>query len=133
MRVVLDTNIVVSALISTAGPPARLIDAAVEGIITPVLDTRILAEYEEVTSRARFVRLFDAKLARALLGRLRELGAFLDNVPRYEGELPDDSDRPFVEVALAGGALLVTGNMRHFPASTGVEALTPAQALLRLV
>ena len=44
----------------------------------------------------------------------------LDSVPAYEGTLPDESDRPFVEVARAAGATLITGNTRHFPSETGI-------------
>ena len=54
MNVMLDTNILVSALISSFGPPARILDMVLLGDLRLVYDDRILAEYREVLARPRF-------------------------------------------------------------------------------
>jgi predicted nucleic acid-binding protein len=54
-------------------------------------------------------------------------------VPIPLSNLPDPDDAPFIATALAANCPIVTGNARHFPAECGVEILTPAQCLARLI
>jgi len=54
MKIVLDTNVLVSALLSPFGPPARVLDLILVGDLIPVFDDRILAEYRQVLARERF-------------------------------------------------------------------------------
>ena len=49
MRVVLDTNVVVSGLISPGGTCGQILRLVVEGVLRPCWDERILAEYENVS------------------------------------------------------------------------------------
>jgi putative PIN family toxin of toxin-antitoxin system len=56
IRVVLDTNIIVSALLQPLGPPARIYVLALGGAIQLCVSADIYAEYEEVISRPRFQR-----------------------------------------------------------------------------
>ena len=51
---------------------------------------------------------------------------------RYPTTLPDDADRAFVEVALATGVPIITGNLRHFPAALGIDAVLPSEMVRRL-
>jgi putative PIN family toxin of toxin-antitoxin system len=125
MRIVLDTNVVVSGLLSAFGPPAQIIDLVSSGDIALVVDDRILSEYEDVLARPQFK--FGA----------REIGDFLklmDHAEHVVGAplpfaLPDRGDEPFLEVAIAGAVdALVTGNERHFSASArklAVPILSP--------
>lgn len=59
IRVVLDTNIVVSALLQPLGPPAHVLMLALSGSIQLCVSGSIYAEYEEVISRPRFERSED--------------------------------------------------------------------------
>lgn len=44
----------------------------------------------------------------------------------FEGEMPDEKDRPFYEVSLSReDSFLVTGNLKHFPVTP--QVITPAQ------
>jgi putative PIN family toxin of toxin-antitoxin system len=120
--VVLDTNILVSALL-TDGLPTIIVDWIAEGGIWPCFDDRILAEYWDVLSRPKFgfpplrvSRLIDA-IARAGFGI--EAPPFPDEV-----SMPDESDRKFYDIAKAAGAILITGNTRHYPNEPFI--LTPA-------
>lgn len=125
MRIVLDTNVLLSGLIRPAGTPARVVDLVVGGDVRVALDHRIYAEYHEVLMRPEFSLPPD---------RVSHLLDFLwrsgDQVQAaaLSLRLPDPSDVMFVEVAVAGRAdALVTGNARHFPPDRcrGVRILSP--------
>lgn len=133
MRVVLDTNVIVSGLLSPDGPPARLLQAALRGELSAVMDERMLAEAQEVLTRSRFATRIGPARAEDVLRALRAVGEVLDDVPSYTGPMRDESDRTFLEVALAADALLVTGNRRDYPTDAGVEVMTPAHAVRRLL
>ncbi len=125
-RVVLDTNILVSAMLSPGGKPAQVTDLFRMGQLLACLDHRMLAEYEEVLCRGGFV--FGPDQPGVLLHDIRQLGLCLVT-PASGGPLPDESDRPFLDVALAADAWLVTGNLKHFP---GVpKVIGPAELLAR--
>lgn len=132
MRVVLDTNVLVSAMLSGGGAPDMVVQLVLQGEITLLVDTRILAEYDEVTARQRFA--FDDDERRALLEVLAELAEPVIARPTAIS-LPDPDDRTFVEVALAGAAdALATGDVRHFRPASGrlpIPVLTPRQVVDR--
>ena len=127
MRIALDTNVLVSGLLSPHGPPGRILDAIVLGAVGLLVDDRILREYAEVLTRPRFG--FDRVVVLQLVELLAE-GAEHVDASGTAVELPDPDDAPFLEVAIAGGAdALVTGNARHFKARdrrVGVQFLDPA-------
>ncbi|HWG49274.1 MAG TPA: putative toxin-antitoxin system toxin component, PIN family [Candidatus Acidoferrales bacterium] len=132
MRVVIDTNVLVSGIINPHGPPGRVIDFVVSLILTPLYDDRILSEYRDVLLRPVFG--FRRNDVYALLDFVEFAGEHITAGP-VSVVLSDPSDLPFVEVAIAGSAdALVTGNTKHFtPARRhGVSLLTPA-ALLNLM
>lgn len=132
MRAVLDTNVLVSAMLSPEGNCARVLAAAATGRFTVVLDERIMAEYVSVVGRPKLdIAPHESEL---ILGQLE---TFAEKVaaPPAGLSLPDETDAKFVEVALASGAdCVVTGNTRHFPSKAcgKVRILTPAQFLARL-
>jgi putative PIN family toxin of toxin-antitoxin system len=128
MLVVLDTNVLVSALLSPFGPPARVLDLALSGEIRLAYDDRMMAEYREVLARPKFG---------FAPGDVADLLAFLeaDGEPvtarALPCKLPDADDLPFLEVAAHAEATLVTGNTAHYPISArgAVSVLTPAEFL----
>jgi len=127
VRIVLDTNVLVSGLLSPFGPPGEIVRMASAGALTLCTDARILSEYSEVLRRPKFGFAED-DLA-TLLDALRGQGYAVSSVPLPRG-LPDLGDEPFLEVALAGGAsCLVTGNHVHFPTERclGVPVLSPSE------
>lgn len=120
---VLDTNILVSALIRPEGPPGLVMAAALRGDLVPVFSAEILAEYDEVLRRPR-LRLQQERV-QAMLDAMRLVGVRLavDQVPP-PANLPDADDWPFIAVALGAGCPIVTGNTRHFPQYMGVRVMT---------
>ena len=127
MKIVLDTNVLVSGLLKRGGNPGEIVALVLGGAVQTCHDTRILAEYAEVLSRPRF--RFDPHHVRAVLSKIRADG--LSVRPRiFVRGLPDADDAPFLEVALSCGAdYLVTGNIAHFPPERhhGMAVVTPAQ------
>jgi len=129
VKVVLDTNVLVSGLLSPHGPPGGILRMVAAGRLTPCLDARILAEYREVLSRATFG--FRQDRVDELLAQIGTEGESVVAEPLRQ-RLKDTGDEPFLEVALATKAeCLVTGNLRHYPASLreGVKVISPAEFL----
>lgn len=112
MRIVLDTNAIVSGLLNPEGNPGRIVDLLLAGEVTLLVDDRILAEYRAVLRRSKF-RLDSADVSDFL--DFLEAESERVAAPPLGLKLPDESDRAFLEVALAARAdSLVTGNIRHF-------------------
>jgi putative PIN family toxin of toxin-antitoxin system len=130
--IVLDTNVLVSALLKRASKPGLILDLVLDGKIRLALDARVLQEYQDVCVRPKFgIRQSDATAVLAYLQvkglRVDAAGSLLD-MP----QLTDPGDQPFAEVAVAAQVdALVTGNIRHFGEleRVGVSVQTPAQFL----
>lgn len=124
MLVVLDTNILVSALWSQNGVPARVFSMALNGELTLCYDYRILCEYREVLLRPKFA--FSAGEVNALLDWIESSGHSIIAKTRND-VFVDEADKKFYEVAKFCGAILITGNLKHFPQNP--QVMTPAQFL----
>jgi putative PIN family toxin of toxin-antitoxin system len=127
-RVVLDTNVLVSALLNSFGAPGRMLDLALAGELTVAYDDRVLAEWRQVLRREKFG--FPAGDVEVLLGFVEGEGISTNASP-LASALPDQDDLPFLEVAHAAEATLITGNARHSPPEKrqGVVVLDPATFL----
>lgn len=124
---VIDTNVLVSAQMTRHEDSAtrRVVRFVFDGHVTPIVTHAILAEYREVLSRPKFH--FRQDVADTLISHFRKYGRFVRPTP-YAKPLPDEKDRAFLEAALAlfdEGAMLVTGNAKHFPPAPFV--VTPAE------
>ncbi|HEX9384156.1 MAG TPA: putative toxin-antitoxin system toxin component, PIN family [Gemmatimonadaceae bacterium] len=129
-RIVLDTNVLVSAFLNFSGAPAQVLTLVLAGELKLVFDRRILDEYAEVLARPRFG--LDSADVTEVLRQLEADGERIATPPSAV-PLPDADDLPFLEVALSGRAdALVTGNLRHFPGNLGVDVLSPRALLQRL-
>lgn len=129
-RVVLDTNVLVSSLLNSFGSPGRVLDLVLAGELSTAHDDRLLGEYREVLRREKFG--FSSRDVEGLLDFLETEGLKV-NPPMLGAKLPDPNDSPFLEVAHAVEAVLVTGNLKHYPAEErqSVEVLDPAAFLQR--
>jgi putative PIN family toxin of toxin-antitoxin system len=132
MRLVVDTNVVVSALLKPPSVPGRALAAIGSTSAVILYDARIEAEYRDVLRRPKF-RAIGPGLVDAFLAQLVARGERLGVVPAWGGPMTDDDDRIFVEVALAGSAhAIVTGNIRDYPAGLGFDVHPPASLLALL-
>jgi uncharacterized protein len=128
MKIVLDTNVVVSGLLQAKGNPTQVLTLALAGAVRVCHDKRILAEYAEVLARPRFK--FDEQRVREVLTKLEADGLAVDATNQRDLRLPDADDEPFLAVALAAKAdYLVTGNRADFPSerTRGCAVVSPAQ------
>ncbi len=114
--IILDTNVVVSALISKNSPPSRIVDELVlNRKVELCTSDDIMAEYIEVLSREKFARYSDFKSrAQLLLNRLYEISAKFTPTTRID-IITDEGDNRFLELALAAQpGFLITGNTNDF-------------------
>jgi len=132
VRLVFDTNVLVSALLTPGGTSDRALRAAAVGGSTFLYDGRILAEYRAVLSRPKFRPAITPPMIQRSISALIASGEKIAAHPADLG-LPDPDDTPFLEVALTGRAdALVTGNARHFQPSHGITVVSPS-GLLKLL
>ena len=127
MKIVLDTNVLVSALIQPEGIPARILDRILRNQVKLLIDHRIFTEYEDVLSRPEFA--FPADQLNQLFDFILQAGERVYTV-RIRLKLADPADEKFLEVAKDGAAdFLVTGNLRHFPARLreDVQVISPRE------
>ena len=126
-NVVIDTNVVVSSIISPSGNPAKIINLLFSGTIQAILSTSIIEEYKRVLSYKKLN--IDSTIKTELIDVISGLGSMIEpsisSIP-----LPDESDRIFYDAAKEAGATLITGNTKHFPAESFV--MTPSDFLASL-
>lgn len=113
MTVVLDTNVIVSALWTPNGKAAYIVNQVIAGKLKLCHDYRILTEYRDVLSRPKFK--FSSWQINFLLETFEKDGISVipDLLPNIH--FVDESDRVFYEVAKFCNAPLVTGNLKHYP------------------
>ena len=132
MQIVLDTNVLVSALIAREGPSGRLLAAVKRGDIALVTSDFQIEELRDVLSRERVKRYVQPGEAKALLHSLDCIGSVISDLPHLALS-PDPKDNPILATAIAGRAdLLVSGDKSDMLALGQVEGIpivTPREAL----
>ncbi len=131
IRAVIDTNVLVSAMISSGGNEALLVMAINQGMFVPCYSAEILEEYSEVLLRPKFD--FLPQGVSALIGMFRHRGR--DFHPATVSRMsPDPEDDKFIACALAAKAdFLITGNKRHFPENVSGTKIVNAGELLEFI
>jgi putative PIN family toxin of toxin-antitoxin system len=130
VRVVLDTNIVVSACWKSDGLEAQLVDLAIARKITACVSAEILAEYRDVLSRPKLSGI--SGRAVELLAALERAAVVVETTAQVRASIDEDDNR-FLECAEAAGAdFLITGNLRHYPANWARTRITNARAFVSL-
>lgn len=113
MNIVLDTNVLVSALWSPDSKPAGIVNAALSRRFAVCYDYRILNEYYDVLKRPKF-RFSDWEV-QSLLDFIMSNGISVVADPLTDVCFIDESDRKFFEVAKFCHSPLITGNIKHYP------------------
>ena len=124
-NIVLDTNIIVSAVLSPQGNPAKILNIIeADEDFQIYFSPEILIEYEEVLSQKRLNIVVETQ--NRICEAIKTIGILtypsVSSMP-----LPDENDRVFYDTAKESGAILITGNMKHYPKENFI--MTPAQFL----
>ena len=113
---VIDTNVIVSAMLKSSSNPGVILEFALSGIIIPVLNEEIIREYRTVLMRPKFH--LTAEIVNDLIQTLEYYGEYIEP-ERLDIKLPDPKDVIFYEVVMekrkGNITYLVTGNIKHFP------------------
>ena len=124
---VIDTNVLVSARITKnpSSATVKVLNNMFNGMVKPIFNDEIIAEYTDVLHRPKF-RMRDEDI-NLIINYIKKYGIHSDRV-HYDGNMPDEKDRPFYEVSLSvEDSFLVTGNLKHFPVTPKV--VTPSQII----
>ena len=127
MKIVLDTNVLVSGLLTPFGSAGEIIRMVFSGELLLYIDARILSEYQDVLHRPKFN--FNKDHIGILLDFIKQYGQFISSSP-LPNRLPDPDDEPFLEVAITGRVRsLVTGNTAHYPSPLreGIDIFSPSE------
>nr|AFN84585.1 toxin-antitoxin system toxin component [uncultured bacterium scaffold00056] len=126
---VIDTNVLVSAMLKWDSIPGNVMELAFSGTIVPLLNEHIVNEYREVLNRPKFHLAED--IVRSILAEIKRVGIYID-AEGLDIDLPDPKDRVFYEVVMEErkleDAYLVTGNIKHFPVAPYHSASTAARS-----
>lgn len=125
---VIDTNVLVSAMLKWNSVPGNIMELVFDGPIIPVYNSEILKEYREVLSRPKFH--FTKEIVDAVIENLENQGINVE-AETLNINFPDPKDAVFYEVVLekrkSEEAYLVTGNIKHFPLE--IFIVTPREML----
>lgn len=125
---VIDTNVLVSAMLKNGSVPGQVAAEALYGDIIPIINDEILAEYEDVLNRPKF--RFDKGAVKVFLDELKKRAVYTD-YGLIEDEIQDSKDVVFYAVLMEKrkekDAYLVTGNLKHFPVRTYI--VTPKEMM----
>ena len=125
---VIDTNVIVSAMLKWNSVPGNVMELVFSGPIIPVYNAEILKEYREVLLRPKFH--LTEEIVNDVLENIENRGINVE-AEILDIILPDPKDRVFYEVVLeerkTEEAYLVTGNIKHFPVETFI--VTPRKML----
>lgn len=125
---VIDTNVLVSAMLKWNSVPGLVLKHVFGGNLVPVFNEEIFDEYRKVLCRKKFH--FSEEDVHTVLESLQKQGISVD-AEKLDMELPDAKDAVFYEVVMEkrkeDTAYLVTGNIKHFPKEPFV--VTPREML----
>jgi len=129
VRVVIDTNVIVSGLKSTKGAAFRVLQGVRNGVIRPIVSQALFLEYEDVLTRPGMLPAhMTAPAVAAFFDAFLLVSDTQEIFFRWRPWLPDPKDECVLEAAVAAGCVpIATSNLRDFrPASKlGVRVMTP--------
>ena len=134
-HIVVDTNVLIGALLGSEGANRRILRACFEGKLAPIMGQALLSEYEDVMSRSNLFSncpLSSSERA-AFLDDFLSVCAWVSIYFGWRPNLRDEADNHVLELAIAGNAsAVITNNVKdfqfaelHFP---DILILSPKQA-----
>jgi putative PIN family toxin of toxin-antitoxin system len=132
VHLVLDTNVLVSALRSRKGASSKLLREIVLRKISVSVSVAVLLEYEDVLLRPEMVPDFTTEQINLFLNAFCSTSLHQEIYFSWRPTLSDPSDEILLELAVAAGAThIVTHNKRHFTEASifGISTVTPSELL----
>lgn len=126
MTIVIDTNIIVSALLNPNGVSYTFMDRVFAGEYEVIVTESILEEYNNVLRREKFK--FSESIIETIIEWFRNNAIFIDvNEDTYLSRVMDPQDAVFYAAARCTKARLVTGNIKHYPVEEMITMLWEIQ------
>jgi putative PIN family toxin of toxin-antitoxin system len=111
-RLVLDTSVVISALIGRRGPSREVIRKCLQGTYNPLISNALFQEYEDVSKRTQVLN--KCPLSQAEISELlHAIYSVCEWVPIYylwRPNVKDEADNFLIELAIAGNAAAIVSN-----------------------
>jgi len=127
-RVVIDTNILVSAIISPNGNPAQIMNLVSYKELQLFYSIDILNEYKKVLAYEKLKIPVETQIK--IINSITKLGMLIEPMIS-KMPLPDETDRIFYDTAYSSEAYLITGNIKHFPIEPFI--ITPTRFLEEVI
>lgn len=116
MKVVIDTNVLVSGLIKPGSPPELILLLVLNDQVNLYISGDIFQEYGQVLSRGKFGKYLNSKRIKTFLSEIKERAVEINPQVAVHLIKEDPADNKFLECALEANAdFFITGNKRHFP------------------
>ena len=130
--IVVDTNVVISALLSPDSAPRAVLRVCLEESVTPLMGNALYTEYEAVARRQSLFERSPLSLDERLefLDDFFSVCEWVNVYYLWRPNLSDEADNHVLELAVAGGAkTIVTGNVKDFERTSlqfpGIQIMTP--------
>ena len=134
--IVVDTSIIISALIGSQGPSREVIRRCLLNDYTPLISNSLFLEYEDVSSRERIINLCSItnEEKRKLLNAFYHTCHWISIHYLWRPNIKDEGDNFLIELAVAGNAdYIVTNNINDFKNAQlkfpNIQIVTPEQLL----
>jgi putative PIN family toxin of toxin-antitoxin system len=123
MKIVLDTNIIVSSFLNPKGLPGEIVSLALTKNLIVCYDNKILSEYTDVLTRSRFN--FNVELVNDFLEFIKNNGEYIV-AESQKIKFTDEDDKIFYDVYKSSEAkYIITGNAKHYPQEKNI--ITPKE------
>lgn len=135
-KIVVDTSVLISALIGKTGPAREVLRQCLQGNYTPMMSTALFLEYEDVYQRPNIKKLcpLEPEEISELLGAFYSVCEWVPIHYLWRPNLRDENDNFLIELAVASNAkFIVTNNTKDLTGAEltfkGLEVVKPEQLL----
>ena len=133
ISVVIDTNVFVAGLRSDGGASRAVLRDALQGKIEPLFGNALWLEYEDLLGRPVWTDATTSQERLQVMAALAKVGRWVSIYYGWRPNLPDEADNHLIELAMAGGAAIITHNVRDIRRGAlllnGLRVHTPAEYL----
>jgi len=123
-QVVIDTNVVISSVLSPNGKPSEILKLCFSGLLQVVCSESIISEYKRVLAYKKLNIAVETQVG--LLNAIEEVSVLIKPIKSLS-LMTDEDDRIFYDAATARNAALITGNKIHYPNEPHIK--TPTEFL----